>query len=113
MSLAKRALRETLGRSGTKSVSIDDIIQSVSESLDVPENKLIGRGRKMEVANARQVAMYLSREIVGASLENIGLHFGGRDHTTVIHACRSVKGKMKEKADYRRQVDGIRSQLEF
>ena len=71
MSLAKRALRETLGRSGTKSVSIDDIIQSVSESLDVPENKLIGRGRKMEVANARQVAMYLSREIVGASLETI------------------------------------------
>ena len=113
MSLAKRALRETLGRSGTKSVSIDDIIQSVSESLDVPENKLIGRGRKMEVANARQVAMYLSREIVGSSLENIGLHFGGRDHTTVIHACRSVKGKMKEKSDFRRQVDGIRSQLEF
>ena len=113
MSLAKRALRETLGRSGTKSVSIDDIIQSVSESLDVPENKLIGRGRKMEVANARQVAMYLSREIVGASLENIGLHFGGRDHTTVIHACRSVKGKMKDKSDFRRQVDGIRTQLEF
>tara|TARA_B100000029_G_scaffold151839_1_gene146938 strand:+ start:34053 stop:35417 length:1365 start_codon:yes stop_codon:yes gene_type:complete len=113
MSLAKRALRETLGRSGAKSVSIDDVIQSVSESLDVPENKLIGRGRKMEVANARQVAMYLSREVVGASLENIGLHFGGRDHTTVIHACRSVKGKMNNKSDFQRQVDGIRSQLEF
>ena len=67
----------------------------------------------MEVANARQVAMYLSREVVGASLENIGLHFGGRDHTTVIHACRSVKGKMNNKSDFQRQVDGIRSQLEF
>lgn len=113
MQLAKRALRETLGRSGTKTVSIDDVIQSVSETLDVPEKKLIGRGRKMEVATARQVAMYLSREIVGASLENIGLHFGGRDHTTVIHACRAVKGKMGERADFQRQVDGIRSQLEF
>ena len=113
MKLAKRALRETLGRSGTKSVSIDDVIQNVSETLDVPEKKLIGRGRKMEIARARQVAMFLSREIVGASLENIGLHFGGRDHTTVIHACRAVKGKMGEKADFRRKVDGIRSQLEF
>jgi len=113
MPLAKRALRETLGRSGTKTVSIDDVIQSVSEAMDVPENKLIGRGRKMEVASARHVAMYLSREIVGTSLENIGLHFGGRDHSTVIHACRVVKQKMKEKSDLRRRVDGIRSQLEF
>lgn len=113
MPLAKRALRETLGRSGTKSATIDDVIQSVSEALDVPEKKLIGRGRKMEVAMARQVAMYLSREIVGASLENIGLHFGGRDHSTVIHACRSVKGKMVEKSDFRRRVETIRAQLEF
>ena len=113
MPLAKRALRETLGRSGTKTVSIDDVIQSVSEAMDVPEKKLIGRGRKMEVAGARQVAMYLSREIVGTSLENIGLHFGGRDHSTVIHACRAVKEKMKENSDLRRRVDGIRSQLEF
>ncbi len=113
MPLAKRALRETLGRSGTKTVSIDDVIQSVSEAMDVPEKKLIGRGRKMDVAGARQVAMYLSREIVGTSLENIGLHFGGRDHSTVIHACRAVKEKMKEKSDLRRRVDGIRSQLEF
>ena len=57
--------------------------------------------------------MYLSREIVGTSLENIGLHFGGRDHSTVIHACRAVKEKMKEKSDLRRRVDGIRSQIEF
>jgi chromosomal replication initiator protein len=113
MSLAKRALRETLGRPGTKTVSIEDVIQSVSEAMDVPEKKLVGRGRKMDVSRARQVAMYLSREIVGTSLENIGMHFGGRDHSTVIHACRAVKGKMKEKADFCRRVDGIRSQLEF
>ena len=96
-----------------ENATIDDVIQSVSETMDVPEKKLIGRGRKMEIANARQVAMYLSRKIVGASLENIGLHFGGRDHSTVIHACRTVKGKMSERSDFRRQVDGIRSQLEF
>ena len=97
MPLAKRALRETLGRAGTKTVSIDDVIQRVSETMDVPEKKLIGRGRKMDVAGARQVAMYLSREIVGTSLENIGLHFGGRDHSTVIHACRAVKEKDERK----------------
>ncbi|MFQ6675351.1 MAG: chromosomal replication initiator protein DnaA [Fidelibacterota bacterium] len=111
MELARRALKETLGRSGLYSLTIDDIIKGVSASTNVPENKLIGKGRKMEVALARQIAMFLCRDLVGASLESIGLHFGGRDHTTVMHACRRIEGKMKESARFRRQVDSIRSHL--
>lgn len=111
MELARRALKETLGRSGLYSLTIDDVIQGVSTATNVPENKLIGKGRKMEVALSRQIAMFLCRDLVGASLESIGLHFGGRDHTTVMHACRRIEGKMEESDQFKRQVNGIRSHL--
>tara|TARA_B100000945_G_scaffold201153_1_gene161770 strand:+ start:119 stop:1489 length:1371 start_codon:yes stop_codon:yes gene_type:complete len=113
MPLAKKALHETLGRSESKKLTIDDIIQSVSDVMEISEKKIIGRGRKMEVVSARQIAMYLSREIVGASLENIGLHFGGRDHSTVIHACKSIKIRMKNKPDFKEQINSIRTKVEL
>jgi len=111
MELARRALRETLGRSTGYQVTIDDVIKKVSSITNVPEAKLIGKGRKMEIATARQIAMYLSRELVGASLVNIGLHFGGRDHTTVIHACRSIEARMKENPAFKSRIEGIKEQI--
>ncbi|MFQ6673946.1 MAG: chromosomal replication initiator protein DnaA [Fidelibacterota bacterium] len=111
MDVARRALRETLGRSKLYSLTIDDVIRGVSAATNIPENKLIGKGRKMEVALARQIAMYLCRDVVEASLENVGLHFGGRDHTTVIHACRTVEAKMQEVPLFKQKVEGIKSRL--
>ena len=111
MDLARRALRETIGRSGRYTITIDDVIQGVSSITNIPENKLIGKGRKMEVSHARQMAMYLCREMVGASLENIGLHFGGRDHSTVIHACRTIKVKLQKDTNFRQQIEGIQTKL--
>tara|TARA_B100000315_G_scaffold260754_1_gene324865 strand:+ start:22450 stop:23799 length:1350 start_codon:yes stop_codon:yes gene_type:complete len=111
MELARQALQETLGKSLQSGITINDIIKSVSSYLNVSENRLIGKGRKKEIALARQIAMYLSREMVGSSLENIGLHFGGRDHTTVIHACRTVEKKIEEKQEFARQVHTIRNRM--
>lgn len=111
LDLARRALRETLGKSADYGITIDDVIRGVSSVTNIPENRLIGKGRKMEVSHARQIAMYLCRELVGASLENIGLHFGGRDHTTVIHACRTVQTRLKIDPTFKRKMDGIRMKL--
>lgn len=111
MDLARRALKETLGKSGSYSLTIDDVIKGVSSATNVAENKLIGKGRKMEVALSRQIAMFLCRDLLGASLESIGLHFGGRDHTTVMHACRRIEARMKESTQFKGQVQGIRSRL--
>jgi chromosomal replication initiator protein len=111
MSLARRALRETLGRAGPYRITIDDIICGVSRTTKISEKKLIGRGRKMEVALARQMAMYLCRELVGASLENVGLHFGGRDHTTVIHACRTIKTRMEKDQEFKEGIKSLRAQV--
>lgn len=111
INLARRALRETLGKGAQQGITIDDIIQGVSSLTNIPENRIIGKGRKMEVAQARQIAMFLCREMMGASLENIGLHFGGRDHTTVIHACRTVRNKMEKNTDFKHRLEGIRAKL--
>jgi len=111
MELARKALKETLGNSAFNNLTIDDIIRRVSATLNVSEGKLIGKGRKMEIVIARQIAMYLCRDMVGASLVNIGLHFGGRDHTTVIHACKSVEKKMKEKPEFSRKVKNLKNHI--
>lgn len=111
MELAQRALKETLGNSAFNNLTIDDIIRRISAALNVPEGKLIGKGRKMEIVLARQIAMYLCRDMVGASLVNIGLHFGGRDHTTVIHACKTVKKKMMENLEFSRKVKNLKNHI--
>lgn len=74
--------------------TIDNIQRIAAKHFCISEDLLISKTRKQEVAMARQVAMYLCRKMTSSSLETIGLHFGGRDHSTVIHACQSVESKL-------------------
>ncbi len=111
LDLARKVLKETLGRDDIKVLNIEDIIRGVSGATNVSENKLISRGRTMEVAQARQIAMYLCRELVGTSLGDIGLHFGGRDHSTVIHACRNIEKKMAIDSTFNLKVQSVKSTI--
>ncbi len=111
LDLARKVLKETLGGDEIKALNIEDIIRGVSGATNVSENKLISRGRTMEVAQARQIAMYLCREYVGTSLGDIGLHFGGRDHSTVIHACRNVEKKMANDSTFNIKVQSVKSSI--
>ncbi|HIA86207.1 MAG TPA: chromosomal replication initiator protein DnaA [Candidatus Marinimicrobia bacterium] len=111
LDLASKVLKETLGRDDIKVLNIEDIIRGVSGATNVSENKLISRGRTMEVAQARQIAMYLCRELVGTSLGDIGLHFGGRDHSTVIHACRNIEKKMAIDSTFNIKVQSVKSTM--
>ena len=111
LDLARKVLKETLGRDDIKVLNIEDIIRGVSGATNVSENKLISRGRTMEVAQARQIAMYLCRELVGTSLGDIGLHFGGRDHSTVIHACRNIENKMAIDSTFNIKVQSVKSTI--
>lgn len=74
--------------------TIDNIQRITARHFSISEDLLISKTRKQEVAMARQVAMYLCRKMTASSLGTIGLHFGGRDHSTVIHACQSVESKL-------------------
>ena len=90
LDLAKKTVRE-IATDRKVNVSIEYITKSVCEYFGLDENKLRDKTRKKEIVLARQVAMYLSKELTKSSLKTIGLHFGGRDHSTVIHACNSIE----------------------
>lgn len=91
--------------------SIEDIQRKTAEfyKLDIRDFHSPQRARK--VARPRQVAMYLSRKLTTRSLPEIGRRFGGRDHTTVLHACRRVEALCQEDALFRQEVDFLRQML--
>ena len=85
----------------------------MSQVTQVDEKEIVGKSRKMEIAEARQVSMYLCRDIMGVSLNNIGLFFGGRDHTTVMHALKTVDNKQTINKRVKEMISSIRKDLGF
>jgi len=98
LELTKMVLKDIIVQK-RKDVSIEDIQRVVCLYFDIPDDLLRGKSRKKEIAFARQIAMYLSKEMTQYSLKSIGLHFGGRDHTTIIHGVRTIDELIKIKKD--------------
>ena len=95
-SLVRDVVRERAGKTVTGDLTVEDVVRRVSEVSNVPEKDIVGKSRKMEIAEARQISMYLCRNIIGTSLNNIGVYFGGRDHTTVMHAVKTIDQKQEK-----------------
>lgn len=93
MELAKKVLRNFI-KTSTKEITIENIQKMVCEYFGVPIEKLQQKTRKREIVQARQITMFLAKSFTKNSLKTIGEHFGGRDHTTVIHSCQTVKDLM-------------------
>ena len=89
--LCEQALKEIFDQQRHKQITAELIMQTVSEYYGVTLNDLTGVTRKREITVPRQIAMYLTRELTGMSLPQIGNVFGGRDHTTVMHSCKTVE----------------------
>jgi chromosomal replication initiator protein len=85
-------------------VKIADVMKVVSDATDVTVDQLKSKRRTQDLARARQMAMYLSREMTGASLNQIGRAFGGRDHSTVAHACQKIGKDMSDDPRFRGYV---------
>jgi len=97
LDLVKNILSDSIKKEHSK-ISIEDIIDTVSEYYSIPVDNLREKNRSKEVAHCRQVAMYIAKMYTNYSLKTIGLHFGGRDHSTVIHAIKQIdKNKEKDK----------------
>lgn len=94
--LAEEVLRELLPATRAKPVTITAIQRAVAEFFDIRVEDMRAKRRTKAVAFPRQVAMYLSREITDSSLPRIGEEFGGRDHTTVMHACDRVRTSLQQ-----------------
>jgi len=111
--LVKDVIKERVGSSFSSDLSMEDIVRKVSDVSKVPENEIIGKSRKMELVEARQISMYLCRNIMGTSLNNIGVYFGGRDHTTVMHAVKTINKKRRTDFRLKKKVESLKQELEF
>lgn len=96
--LAKNTLRHLI-KDSEREVTIDTIIEAVTEHFKVRIPDLKGKSRLREIVLPRQIAMYLAKELTNLSLKSIGYHFGGRDHSTVIHAIQTVNDLMDTDKD--------------
>ena len=79
--------------------------------MKISERQILGKSRTMEVALARQLAMFLSKELTTASLANIGIHIGGRDHSTVIHACKNIDRKVVEDNEFQKKIAVMKTEI--
>lgn len=92
-------------------ISIEGIQKAAVDFFEIPLDKLVGSTRKQEIATARHVSMYLSKSLTGAPLKTIGVQFGNRDHSTVIHACRSVENKISKDPSFEHLVSQFQDHI--
>jgi len=112
IALAKEVIKNLMGASAMQQTSLNQIVRAVADHFEVSEKKLYGKSRVMEVAFARHVAMFLSRELTQNSLILIGKHFGNRDHSTVIHACKTVETKLLDDQALKKNISILKTQLQ-
>src|SRR5437867_3277057 len=105
-------LREVLHEEGRFSINIELIQKKVAEHFDIRLADMTSKRRPENIAFPRQIAMFLARQMTESSLNTIGEHFGGRDHGTVLHACRLVKDRMEVDANVRQVVNYLEKQLQ-
>lgn len=110
--LAKKTVKE-IATDRKVNVTIETITKTVCDYFKIDENKIRDKTRKKEVVLARQIAMFLSKGLTKSSLKTIGLNFGGRDHSTVIHACTSIENAKNKDISIKEIVDTLKSQIEM
>jgi chromosomal replication initiator protein len=106
LELAKQALG-LQEATAARSITMSDIVRAVSEQFDVRITDLQSKRRSQSIALPRQVCMYLARSLTRHSLDEGGGHLGGRDHSTVVHACTKIEQMYKADADFRDRIDKL------
>lgn len=110
-SLAADALRSMTKSDKKQNLSIPAIQQVVCKYYDITLAEMKGKKRVKNIVMPRQIAMYLSREMTTSSLPKIGKEFGGKDHTTVIHAHEKIEKKIDEEQEFKSEINDLKKQL--
>lgn len=111
LSMAEDALQVINKARDPRAITPDLIASMVCEYMGVSREDLLGKKRNREIALARQYAIYICREMTNLSTTRIGAEFGGRDHSTVMHACDKVSELMDSDTDTRRTISAIRQKI--
>jgi chromosomal replication initiator protein len=110
--LAKKIVKNFV-KSISREVSIDFIQKSVCDYFDVPVDSLKEKTRKRQIVQARQLSMYLAKQFTKNSLKVIGRHFGGRDHSTVIHSCYAIQNLIDTDQKFKDSVSEIQKKIQL
>ncbi len=110
--LAKKIIKNFV-KSISREVSIEYIQKTVCEHFEIPVDKLKEKTRKRAIVQARQLSMFLAKNFTKNSLKVIGKHFGGRDHSTVIHSCQAVQNLIDTDGEFRDSVKEIQKKIQL
>ncbi|MCB1120731.1 MAG: chromosomal replication initiator protein DnaA [Verrucomicrobiae bacterium] len=111
LEVAEQLLGDILQEEAQNQVTVEKIQKRVADYFNLRLSDMVSRRRPANIAFPRQIAMYLSRILTSHPLQEIGENFGGRDHGTVIHACKTVENIMDQDESVRRSVEYLKSQL--
>jgi len=112
LDLAKKIVKNFV-KSVSREVSIDYIQKTVCEHFGVPVEKLKEKTRKRQVVQARQLSMFLAKNYTKNSLKVIGKHFGGRDHSTVIHSCQAIQNLLDTDSKFKESVADVQKKIQM
>jgi chromosomal replication initiator protein len=109
LELAQEALKHLI--SNNKKITINDIKEVVANYYNISLEDLVSKKKTKNIAYPRQIAMYIGRKLTDLSLPKLGEEFGGRDHSTVLHACNKVDEDMEKSQEVKKNVDDLISML--
>ncbi len=112
ISLARQVI-DKLVKNSKKEISVDYIQKIVCDYFEISPDQLHSKTRKREIVQARQIAMYFSKSLTKASLASIGSQIGGKDHATVLHACKTVNNLIDTDKRFKQTVDNIEKKLKI
>ncbi len=110
--LARNIVSE-IAKPDMRILNIDTIVEYCAKIFDISKDHIRAKSRKKNIVKARQVAMYLSKKLTNHSLVSIGLHFGGRDHSTVIHSIDMVSDQISNESAFKNKIAGMKKHLEY
>jgi chromosomal replication initiator protein len=102
---------QTVVKEEKKKLTLEDIQEMVAELFQITTDELKDKSRKKNVADARQFAMYIANKYTDLPLKTIGMYFGKRDHSTVIHACKAIPDKLEKEAEYKEVMRKIEEKI--
>jgi chromosomal replication initiator protein len=112
LEMAEREVRDLIRPQEPKRIKIEDIQRVVARQYNVSRSDLLSSRRTANVVRPRQVAMYLAKTLTLRSLPEIGRRFGGRDHTTVLHAVRKIEALVAKDVSLSEEVESLKRQLQ-
>jgi chromosomal replication initiator protein len=110
LDMARHVLRDLIGEK-KKIIALDDIEEAVAARFHVKISEMKSRRRSKTLVYPRQIAMYLCRELTDASFPEIGRHFGGKDHTTIIHACKQIAKAREADGTLSATLESLKEQI--